>query len=149
MMLKPEGFELYEWLPKDFYKKYYPVHGEKLWMMFDRRIKYSMDRIRKRYKCSFVMNDWKWGGKNQYRGWRPMDCETGAFSSQHKFGRGGDSKPVSKIITAEKIRQDILADPWHDDFKFITRIEMKTLWLHIDCGDHNKLLYGILKVYPK
>lgn len=145
-MLKPEGFELYEWLPKDFYKQYYPIYGEKLWFMFDRGIKYSMDRIRKRYNCPFVMNDWYWGGRNHFRGWRPMDCGVGAFVSQHKFGRAADSKPVGKI-TIEEIRKDIIAEPWHDDFKYITRIEMDISWLHIDCGDHPKKLLGIKQIY--
>ena len=145
-MLKPSGFELYEWLPKDFYEKYYPIYREKLWYMFDRGIKFSMQSIRRRYGCSFVMNDWIWGGRNHLRGWRPMDCETGAFVGQHKFGRAADSKPVSEI-TVEEIRKDILANPDHEDFKYITRIEMNVSWLHIDCGDHPKKLLGIKKIY--
>jgi hypothetical protein len=145
-MFIPDKFQLYEFLPKEFYETYYPIHGEKLWMMFDYRIKYSMDRIRKRYDCPFVMNDWKWGGNNQYRGWRPFDCKIGALISQHKWARASDSKPVGEI-TAGDIRKDIFADPWHEDFKFITRIEMDKTWLHIDCGDHPKEVFGIKKIY--
>ena len=44
LIYKPEGFELYELLPKDFYEQYYPQYGEKLWLMFDQRMLWTQEQ---------------------------------------------------------------------------------------------------------
>ena len=124
----PQYFKLYEWLPKDFYFSHKDL-GDKLWLMFDYRILWTYDQLRKRYG-KVVMNDWFWGGNNQYRGWRPWNCSIGAELSQHKFGRAGDS---IFTIPAEKIRQDILNNEFDNDFQYISAIEKNVSWLHIDC----------------
>ena len=124
----PKYFVLQEWLPKDFYNQNKGL-GDKLWLMFDYRILWTYDKLRKRYG-KITMNDWLWGGHNQYRGWRPFDCPVGAKLSQHKFGRAGDG-----IFTmpAEEIRQDILKHQNDYDFQYISVIEGNVSWLHCDC----------------
>jgi len=144
-MFIPDGFELYELFPKNFYLEHYrPANIPKMWNVFDYRLKYTMDRLRKRYG-PLVANDWYWGGVNQYRGWRPTDCIVGADFSQHKYGRAIDLKTTKKTDgTVFTIRDDIN----HEDFKYITCVEMNITWLHIDVRDYNKEKFGILKVYP-
>jgi hypothetical protein len=142
-MFIPDYFELYELLPPDIYSKYHG-HPQKLWGMFDDRLLKTLHNIRHRYG-KMVMNTWHWGGQNKYRGWRPWNTQVGAELSQHKFGRAGDPVPVE--TSAEDIRLDILADPFHPDFKYITGIEMGVAWLHIDVRNWNKTKYGILKIY--
>lgn len=125
---KPEYFQLYEWLPKSFYNRHKEL-GNKLWLMFDYRILWTQDQLRKRYgRC--IMNTWYWGGHNQYRGWRPWNCHIGAQFSQHKFARAADSMFT---IPTEEIRQDILANEFDSDFQYISVIEDNVPWLHIDC----------------
>ena len=149
MIYKPEGFELYELLPKDFYEQYYPQYGEKLWLMFDQRMLWTQEQLRKIYGTT-VMNTWWWGGNNQYRGWRPWPCldeegnPIGAELSQHKFGRAGDSK--FKHYTAEEVRKDIKKDPWRYEFRFITCLEEDVSWLHQDCRAWDKQRNGLLLV---
>ena len=128
-MYKPKYFELYEWLPKDFYYANIDEYGNRLWLMFDDRILRTYDKLRERYG-RIIMNDWWWGGNNQYRGWRPFDCLIGAKLSQHKFGRAGDG-----IFTksAEEIRQNILKNEYDNDFQYISVMEKDVSWLHIDC----------------
>lgn len=147
--LKPDNFQLYEWLPKDFYDTYYSYYGENLWwMLFSYEIKYTANRLRKRYG-SMTMNDWKWrtdSNKNQYRGYRPLDCTIGAKFSQHKVGNALDAK--FKYIHVDQIRADIYLDPWHEDFKYITCVEDGVSWLHVDCRTHSKRDVGILRIKP-
>lgn len=130
--LKPFKFELYEWLPEDIYKKYYPIYGDNLWhMLFTYEIRYTVDRLRKRFGVTF-MNDWYWmPNGNQYRGYRPLDCTVGAKLSQHKKGNAADM--TFKYYKVDDARNVILADQDHNDFKYITVVEMKVPWLHIDC----------------
>lgn len=145
-MFIPDGFELYELLPKAFYQSYYsPDNAMKLWNIFDYRLKYTIHHLRKLYG-TMVMNDWIWGGVNQYRGWRPTDCICGARFSQHKYGRAGDLKPTK--VSVHKVREDILSNPFSIEFKYITCVEMDVTWLHVDVRDHDKKKHGILKVYP-
>jgi hypothetical protein len=145
-MYKPKNFELYEFLPRDFYNQWYPVRGEKLWTMFDDRVLRSAQAIRERYG-KMEANTWYWpGGKHQYRGWRPQFCEVGAKLSDHKGGRALDLVPAEESV--EKIRADILADPFHPDFVYITALEMNISWLHIATRNWDKKKNGILKIYP-
>lgn len=139
-MYNPKYFNLYEWLPEDFYYRYIERYGDGLWLMFDDRILWTYDRLRKRYG-RIMMNDWWWGGKNHYRGWRPFDCSTGAELSQHKFARAGDG---IFIQPAEEIRQDILKNEYDNDFQYISAMEKDISWLHIDIRNHDNIKHGIL-----
>jgi hypothetical protein len=134
--LIPKHFMLVELLPADFYAHYFPQYGQRLWQLFDPRILQAADAIRARYG-KMVVNTWFWGGKSQYRGFRPAGCATGAELSQHRFGRAIDLVPVS--CTAEEIRVDLRnfckgADML-DHRNHISRVENKVAWLHIDCAN--------------
>lgn len=140
----PNYFELYELVPPDVYQRYIS-HPHLLWGIFDDRLLRTISKLRFRYG-SMVMNTWHWGGSHSERGWRHPDTITGATLSQHKFGRAGDLIPQE--TSAERIRQDIIAAPWHPDFEFITCIEMDIPWLHIDTRNRNKKRHGLLLIYP-
>lgn len=111
-----------------------------LWQFIDQRIIDTIHNLRTRYG-KMIMNDYEWNGNNEYRGYRQWSCNVGAMFSQHKFGRAADLVPVETDIHV--IQQDILADPWHPDFRHITTIELDIPWLHIDCRDHDKRMNGI------
>lgn len=140
----PDFFELYELVPRSMYYRY-AEHPHRLWVLFDDRLLRTIHNLRERYG-KMVMNTWYWGGHNHECGWRHEASDTGAALSQHKFGRAGDLMPQEVPVT--QVRQDILTDPWHPDFQYITCIEMDTSWLHIDVRNRDKERYGILRVYP-
>ncbi|MEA3223332.1 MAG: hypothetical protein U9P49_09250 [Thermodesulfobacteriota bacterium] len=139
-MYIPRHFELYEMLPKDIYESTMYL-GLSRWQWFDERMLQTCDFLRNTFG-KMIMNTWYWGGRHQYRGWRPLDCEYGADWSQHKFGRAGDS--VFMDITAHEVRKYVLAHP--QEFHHITCIEMGVAWFHFDVRNYNN---GILQVYPK
>ena len=145
MIYKPDKFELYEVLPKEFYEahKYY---GDKLWWMFDSRALWTIEQLRRVYGTA-VLNDWYWDGINQYRGWRPFDSKVGALISQHKFGRAFDLK--FKYHTSEEIREDILKDPDNPIFKYIMCIEEGVSWFHFDVRSWDRYNKGILMIKPR
>ena len=132
-MFIPDKIQLYELLPKDFYKENFPVHGAKLWMMFDNRLLLTLHEMRKEFGVVYL-NNWYWGGPTQYRGWRPMDYDS--TLSQHKFGRAADMK--FKNASAEAVRFAILASPYSKAFKYISGLEMDVSWVHIDVGNRNR-----------
>jgi len=148
MYYRPENFQLYELYPKDIFEKGMsePNGEQKLWQMWDDRILYTIQHLRNRFG-SMVCNTWYWGGNSQYRGWRPFDCPEGEKFSIHKAWKAVDL--ISKNFTATDIRSQILADPFHEDFKYITCVEMNVSWLHVDTRNRDKKNYGILNVYPK
>lgn len=126
-----------------------------IWRLMDWRIVWTQVEIRKYFGKPCVLNDYKWGGRNQYRGFRPfVDMvrddhyiterivpEFSSFTSQHCFGRATDSKTIG--ITAEEIRDDIKNNPMAERYKYITAVELNTSWLHIDCRPWNKEAFGI------
>ena len=144
-MYKTKHFKLYELLPRGFYEAH--RHEEdRLWFMFDARMLWTADRLWDLYGPTVIANDWKWGGNNQYRGWRPWDCEVGADLSQHKFGRALDQK--FRHAAAEEVRRDIKNDPWKSEFRYITALEDGVSWLHWDVRNWSKSKYGLLIIKP-
>ena len=145
MSYKPDHFELYELLPRNFYMQHSKKSHTILWGLFDERILWTADQIRKKYG-KMSANTWYWGGRHQYRGFRPFDCTIGSEFSQHKWGRGVDLDP--KECSPEEIRQDIKDDKYPDIFKYITCIEdFKGMsWIHLDCRNWNKEKNGLLIV---
>jgi len=143
-MYKPKNFKLYELVPKDIFWEF-KDNPEKLWMLWRYEVLYTAQNLRDRFG-TMVCNTWFWGGVIQYRGWRPEDCPDGAKWSMHKFFGALDLVPIK--TTAEAIRHEILNDPYHPDFQYITCLEMDIDWLHFDVRNHNKNQQGIFKVYP-
>jgi len=129
----PEWFKPYELVPEETYKLL-ENRPWVIWQLFDPRTLYVADRIRMRYG-KMVANTWYWGGKNQYRGWRPPGCKVGATYSQHRYGRALDLIPQER--TAHGIRQDIRNGVI---FKYITCIEDGVEWLHFDVRNYEGLL---------
>lgn len=139
---KCKYFKIHELVPPDIYKKY----GDSAFQFLDPKMLYTIDKIRERYNTSLTINNYMWNGSYSQSGYRPVSSSVGASNSQHRHGRAFDCK--LKGISAEQVREDILNDPYHEDFKYITCIEMKVNWLHIDCRNYNKKTNGILKIYP-
>lgn len=127
----PEHFKPYELVPKTIFRT---VSEKVIWFLFDPRILYVADHIRKRYG-KMIANTWYWGGEHQYRGWRPLRCKIGAVYSQHRFGRAIDLVPVE--VTVDEIRQDIKRG---ENFHFISCIEEGVSWLHVDVRNYKGLL---------
>lgn len=130
MIYKPDGFELYEVLPKEFYNSNIKIYHDTLWYMFDSKVLYTLQRLRKKYG-SIIINNWKWGGSLQLCGWRPFDTITGSYLSQHKFGRAFDCH--FKNTTAEEVREDLKKNYTTDStYQYITCIEENISWFHFD-----------------
>ncbi|WP_290925120.1 peptidase M15 [Halodesulfovibrio sp.] len=138
---RTDRFALYELLPKYEYSVLSEATG---WGLFDPRMLWTLDRLQERFGTA-IMNDWYWGGSNQFRGWRPFACPVGAEWSTHKFGRAGDI--MFKHCAAEEVRAHVLANPEDGAYQFITCIEMKVDWFHFDTRNFNTAR-GILKIYP-
>lgn len=136
MIYKPKKFELYELLPRKFYHDY-KYRGDSLWYLFDDRLLKTLDELREKFGKTFI-NTWKWGGKREYSGWRPSDCEVGALFSQHKFGRACDC--IFQDHRAQDVRAWIIDNKNERIFKYITGMEMEIPWLHIDVRNYNGLL---------
>ena len=85
-MKKSKYFDIRELVSKDTYESL----GEKAWELFDRKAIDTLDFIRENTGLPVIVNDWKWGGENQYRGYRKRDCPIGAKYSAHKDGKAFD-----------------------------------------------------------
>lgn len=143
--MKPKFFELRELLPKDTYNNLHVGLGDKLWLMFDGRLLRTIDKIREKHGRMEV-NNWFRSGNCQYRGWRPFDCSTGAFLSQHKFGRAIDLFPMD--TTVDDVRDDIINNQNDDAYKLISAIELDVNWIHIDFRNWDRDTNGIFLIHP-
>ena len=124
-MYKCRHFALHEVVPQAMIDK----RGVKAWELLDERMLITLDRLRDRYG-KMRMNDYHWGGSDQYRGLRTPESADYSDTSQHAFGRAAD--PIFMGVTAEQVRQDLIADPTAKCFEFITSIELGVSWFHFD-----------------
>jgi hypothetical protein len=135
-MYIPKHFGAKELIPRILYAKYLS-RGED-WLisvLFDERLMKIIDYIRETFG-PMTINDWEWGGRNQFRGFRG-DCNVGAELSQHRFGRAVDMIPGNQATEMYTIRTDIINNPDIPAYADIGGIEMGVSWLHIDVRARN------------
>lgn len=144
MVFKPKGFSIFELVPQWFYDAN-KHKGDVIWYAFDDRALWTLQELRKRYGGPVILNDWKWKGTNNYRGFRPPnppddipeDIKRLVYKhtlSQHFFGRAFDMN--FKTVTSEEIRQDISKRPNSPEFQYITCIEADVPHLHFDVRNY-------------
>lgn len=135
-ILNPKFFTIKEFVPKDIYAKF----GENSYILLDDRILQTAEQLRIITGKAVICNNWHNGGRFEYRGFRSPNYPCAEYS-QHKFGRAIDIDVIG--MTAEEVRQYILKN--QDKFPFITRLEDKVSWVHIDCANtcqNGILLFG-------
>lgn len=135
-MYKCKHFTIKELVSKDLYLD----RGERAWALLDERALIMLDRLRGKFG-TMIVNDWAFGGKNEYRGFREPSCLVGAQYSQHRFGRAFDCS--FSHISADEVREYILSHP--EEFEYIKAVEMNVNWLHFDVRNNGK---QILKFNP-
>lgn len=125
-------FNIRELVPEELYNRY----KDWCWNLFDDRALITIDRLRYAYG-SIIINDWLWGGKNHFRGFRPPYCDVGAEYSQHRYGRAFDC--IFTKTTAQAVRDDLINNGGHC-FEFVTAIEDGVDWFHFDVRNCSRLL---------
>lgn len=126
----PKYFKPYELVSRDIYRKF----GNRSLEFLDTRLLWTIDNIREKFG-KVVVNDWYWGGKFQYRGYRENECTVGAKESQHRHGRALDFHLVDGVKYPPYLfRKLIINNPQWKEFKFITGVEdfQNMNWIHID-----------------
>ena len=123
---KPRHFKVQEFVPPATYK----VLGNRAIILISYNILKTADAIREWFNRPVKINDWCFGGKLKYRGYRPCGCPVGAKYSQHKIGAAIDFEVQG--MAAEAVRRELVANSSH--FLYITAIEKNTpTWVHVDC----------------
>ncbi len=132
-MYKCTHFDIEELVSPQAFKD----RGEKAWQLLDENLLIAIDRLREKYG-SMTINNWKWGKPREWSGLRTSDSPWYSKYSQHSFGRAADI--IFNNVTAESVRQDILANPDDPAFELINSFEEGTSWLHIDVRNCDRLL---------
>lgn len=134
MYYVPKHFAAYEVVPEHVYAQ----RGDKSFQLIDDRLLVMADYLRDTFG-SITINDYKWGGNNQWRGLRTADSPYYSPYSQHSFGRALDL--IFKDITAEEVRRWLKgnAEVW-SAATGITSVtcEEEVSWLHIDLRNNSE-----------
>jgi len=131
-MYKCEHFIIEELVSPQAFKD----RGQKAWQLLDDRVLITLDRLREKYG-SMTVNNWKWGGDREWSGLRTADSPYFSKYSQHSYGRAADI--IFKHVTAEQVRQDILANIDDPDFRYINSIELGVSWVHLDIRNVDRI----------
>jgi len=122
---QPRHFIVQEFVPPELYK----ALGARSIFVMDYYIVKMADAIREYFGLPMTINNWKWGGKFKYRGFRPCECKVGAKYSLHRTGKAIDFDIAG--VSAEEVRQEILNHPRL--FPHIAALEKGVSWVHADC----------------
>lgn len=128
--MKSKHFKIQEFVDKKTYNKF----GEFAYAFIDDRIISVLHRLREDIERPIIINDWSWGGKNQWRGLRTIDSEYYSKYSQHSFGRAVDFDV--KGMDAKEVREYI-KEHIHN-YSEIKGMEEDVNWVHIDVRNQDK-----------
>jgi len=131
-MKKCKFFAIHELVPPHVFQK----RGEKAWELLDERLIITLDKLRSRYG-RMTVNNYHWGKDREWSGLRTADSPYYSPFSQHSFGRAADC--LFSSISAEEVRQDILANQKDEDFKLIGSLELGVSWLHFDVRNCDRI----------
>jgi hypothetical protein len=129
-MYMPDHFKIEELVPKQVHNE----RGFRAWELLDDRLLITLDQLRDEYG-SITVNDWLWGGINEWRGLRTPKSAWYRPYSQHTFGRAADC--IFNDVNVDKVRADILKYP--DRFPCINSIELDTPHLHFDVRNCDRI----------
>lgn len=132
-MYKCNHFSIHELVPRSVYEK----RGEKAWQLLYERLLITLDRLRERYGSTTV-NNWYWNKDREWSGLRTKESPYYSPYSQHSFGRAADC--LFSSISAEEVRQDILASPNDSAFELIGSLELGVSWLHFDVRNCERIM---------
>lgn len=109
----------------------YLIRGEKSAELVDIRLVNLVQFIRDYFGKPVTINNWHTGGQYKESGLRAQGSKTGAFYSQHKFGRAADLKIEG--LEPEYVR-NVIRKNWPKFRAYgLTTIEKDTpTWVHID-----------------
>jgi len=123
-----KNFYVHELVDKGTYEKF----GDSSIWFLDPKAFPILQHFRDRFGSTTV-NNWKYGGIFNYRGFRPIHCAIGGTYSQHRFGRGFDI--TCKDATPDEIRYDIMKNESLYLDLGLTTIEdgvYAPTWVHFD-----------------
>lgn len=120
-------FDIREFVPRSLYE----AEGCRAIRHLDLRLINVIEAIRALCGNKPIrVNDWHYGGRFQYRGFRPADSTVGAARSMHKQGKALDFDVIG--MTAEQVRGVIRLNQIELLKLGLTRIERGVSWVHID-----------------
>jgi len=136
--MKAIHFQLEELVDRDTFG----TMGEKAWDLLHPDAIAFIDGVREFFGLPVTVNNWKWGGEWQYRGYRPPHCQIGAPQSYHRRGMAFDFDV--KGMTATNVRKEIIEKCNDQRLVKIMRMEMDVNWVHADIG---KIPKGKSRIY--
>lgn len=126
--MNAKHFDLEELVDRDTFGTY----GEDAWKLLHPDAIIALDGVREYFGVPVTVNNWKWGGPFQYRGYRPPHCGIGAPQSYHKRGMAFDFDVRGlDALTVRKVIKDNQSDPLLEK---IMRLEDVVSWVHMDVG---------------
>ena len=141
-------FKAFELVPR----KLYEARGERAIELLDKELLIALDYVRDNLG-KVTVNNWKSGGKFEYRGIRTSDSKDFSPTSQHAYGKAVDFDVEG--MTAAEVNEWLIANRNAKELRSISFIEMGVTWVHMDTrpDDKNNLTCwwtdGRTKVYGR
>ncbi len=126
------------WVSQDFFilEEIFPpevlkARGEKALQLYSEKALRTLIELRELFNSPMTINNWKWKGQFKYRGFRPWSYYKSNSYSQHLLGNAFDFDV--KEYTADEAREKIKQWKSQGKLKYLTGLEEKVNWVHVDC----------------
>lgn len=125
--------------------KYFDIHelvdpdtlaelNQDAWTLLDQKAVDTIDWIREKTGKLMTVNNYEWGGRFKYRGYRPENCTVGAPKSAHKKGMAFDFDV--KGMSSQAVRMWLIEH--ENELPHPIRCEADVTWVHIDTNVRTK-----------
>ncbi len=111
-------------------KTYYKYKEKSIWFI-DKNLIIQMNQLRELFGRKITINNWAYGGRFQWRGFRTQNSPEYTPYSSHSFGRACDFDVEG--LTAEQARRMIIE--WYKEGILISKsinLEKEVNWVHLD-----------------
>lgn len=119
-------FDIRELVPRSLYESF---PADTLWGLFDTDLLLGLGWVKRRFPAPIKINDWMFGGRLEYRGFRPASSKEGAALSSHRLGKGIDMS--AKDLAA--LRSLCMRCPY---FTEIEDSKLTKTWVHAATRAH-------------
>ena len=131
-MYQCKHFAIHELIPPHLFEKF----RERGWRFLDERLCKTLDDLRGMFG-HMTVNDYYWGGKREWSGFRTPDSPYYSVGSGHSIGASADC--LFRGHSADEVRRKIFESPDLKEFRYITELELGISWFHFSVRNSKRI----------
>lgn len=125
-----QHFDIREFVPRSIWDRF---GTSSLWFIRP-EVPVFADGVRNHFGLATRCNDWLWGGRSHYRGYRPRTVNIGADNSIHRLGGALDL--IVSGVSGNDVVEEVIANQqkfFDLGVRAVLRYKSPRTYAHLDC----------------